>query len=194
MSCAGEHCEPAEKAWASSGGDGFDRQLQASTDGLSYLAHRHALFRRRRDTWRSAPPFRSPACRGGRRREYGPPPSDCGRRRHRRTRPFRDTSRSHGVMRPCLTGSWTCGSRTTDDVDPVRAATAAAASSEAARGTSLEPIGSRPPWRAGRARPWPWRSPRSRPGSAGARESRRRAPRRRGDRPRSSPRIARSRG
>src|SRR3984957_16357069 len=43
-------------------------------------------------------------------------------------------------MRPCRSGSWTWGRRTTDALTPCVEAAAAAASSDAARGNSLEVI------------------------------------------------------
>ncbi len=58
---ASKHCEPAEIGLGLFRGDGFDRQLQASTNGFAqYRASAH-LLPRPRDTLRSAQPFRSPA-------------------------------------------------------------------------------------------------------------------------------------
>ena len=172
----GEHRHPAEIGLRLFRCDGLDRQLQAPAQRLRRYRASARLLPRPRDSWRSARPFRSPACRGGRRRDDARPASDCARRRYRRRRLFPGTSAITGVMRPC-------SGRVVDLREPHHR------DIDALRGDGARPPPPRPrgdarrirrsgclPWPAGRARCLRSRCPRSR--SSGRSEpARRRAER-----------------
>ena len=106
-----------KKAGASSGSDGFDRQLQAPADGFGNIAHRHAFFGdrvifRARLRLFQRQPVEARDVRNMRRRPAVASLPDIGG--HALLARHRD----RGVMRPCLTGSWTWGRRMTEARTP----------------------------------------------------------------------------
>ncbi len=131
---AGKRREPSEMTGGLLRRQGNHRHLQTSADDFCDITHRDAFFGDRVVPRAGCLASPEPAGRDARHRTRAPPASGFFHRRHRPKRASR-AGQADGVSvtKPCLTVSWTCGSRTTDTLTPA-ADIVAPASSDATRG------------------------------------------------------------